>query len=48
MLRIGTSGWAYKHWIDRFYPDDLKPDDYLRYYAQEFTEKLMRSRMHAN
>jgi uncharacterized protein YecE (DUF72 family) len=36
MLRIGTSGWAYKHWLDRFYPDDLKPDDYLRYYAHEF------------
>jgi uncharacterized protein YecE (DUF72 family) len=36
ILRIGTSGWAYKHWIGRFYPIDLKPDDYLSFYAQEF------------
>jgi uncharacterized protein YecE (DUF72 family) len=36
MLRIGTSGWAYKHWIGKFYPRDLKPEDYLSFYAREF------------
>lgn len=35
-VRIGTSGWAYKHWLGKFYPDDMKADDYLSFYASEF------------
>lgn len=35
-LYIGTSGWSYKHWRERFYPKELKPVDYLGYYAKYF------------
>lgn len=36
MLRIGTSGWAYPHWIDRFYPRELPARDQLAFYARHF------------
>ena len=36
MLRIGTSGWAYPHWIARFYPHDLPAHEQLTYYARHF------------
>lgn len=36
-IHIGTSGWSYKHWKDTFYPKELKPTDYLSYYAQHFS-----------
>ncbi|MBT8492142.1 MAG: DUF72 domain-containing protein [Deltaproteobacteria bacterium] len=29
----GTSGFAYKEWRGSFYPDNAKPDDFLRHYA---------------
>ena len=35
-IRIGTSGWVYPHWKGRFYPDDLRADDRLAYYAGRF------------
>jgi len=35
-IRIGTSGWHYKHWIGRFYPEKLRPDKWLEHYAQHF------------
>ena len=37
MLRIGTSGWVYPHWIDRFYPRELPASDQLAYYARHFS-----------
>jgi uncharacterized protein YecE (DUF72 family) len=33
---IGTSGWNYKHWIGRFYPEETKQDAQLQYYQQFF------------
>ena len=36
MLRIGTSGWVYKHWRDRFYPRGVRASDLLSFYAHEF------------
>jgi uncharacterized protein YecE (DUF72 family) len=33
---IGTSGWAYKHWRERFYPAGLRQRDELRYLAEQF------------
>jgi uncharacterized protein YecE (DUF72 family) len=33
---IGTSGWIYPHWRDRFYPRHLKQADWLAYYAERF------------
>ncbi|MBW1979674.1 MAG: DUF72 domain-containing protein [Deltaproteobacteria bacterium] len=35
-IRIGTSGWFYRHWTGRFYPPDLKPSAWLSYYASQF------------
>jgi len=36
MLRIGTSGWSYKHWQGLFYPTDLSQEKWLDYYSQHF------------
>lgn len=35
-IRIGTSGWHYDHWKERFYPKEAKAADLLPYYAQHF------------
>lgn len=35
-IHIGTSGWNYHHWIDRFYPEDLPQADMLSFYAKYF------------
>lgn len=34
--RIGTSGWSYKHWEGKFYPEGLKATDWLGYYCRHF------------
>jgi len=36
VLRVGTSGWQYKHWRDRFYPRNLVATRWLEYYAKRF------------
>ena len=33
---IGTSGYAYKEWKGKFYPQDLPAAQMLQYYAQHF------------
>ncbi len=33
---IGTSGWQYKHWLDRFYPRKPRAHDELAFYAERF------------
>ena len=37
-IHIGLSGFSYKHWQGpgRFYPEGLKPKEFLRYYATRF------------
>jgi uncharacterized protein YecE (DUF72 family) len=35
-LRIGCSGWAYKHWVGPFYPPGLKDRERLEHYAGRF------------
>ncbi len=35
-LFIGTSGWNYYHWKGLFYPQTLKPRDYLAHYTRHF------------
>lgn len=30
---MGTSGWHYRHWQGRFYPEGLAPEAWLGYYA---------------
>src|ERR1041385_2514447 len=36
MIRIGTSGYHYKHWIGRYYPEKTKPAEMLDYYRRDF------------
>ena len=33
---IGTSGWHYDHWRDRFYPEKLPKAKWLEFYATHF------------
>lgn len=33
---IGTSGWQYYHWKNKFYPENLSSKDFLKFYAQHF------------
>lgn len=35
-LWIGTSGWQYAHWRERFYPRGLPTDRWLERYAESF------------
>lgn len=35
-MHVGTSGWSYDHWRDRFYPEGLASRDWLPYYAERF------------
>jgi uncharacterized protein YecE (DUF72 family) len=35
-IRIGTSGWHYKHWIGRYYPEDMKASGMLAHYLRDF------------
>ncbi len=35
-IRIGTSSFTATGWQGSFYPKDLRPADYLSYYAQHF------------
>ncbi len=33
---IGTSGWVYRHWKGRFYPENITTKKWLDYYAGRF------------
>lgn len=33
---IGTSGWQYKHWKERFYPKTVPQRAWLEFYAERF------------
>lgn len=35
-VHIGTSGYSYKHWAGRYYPEDLKPSQWLSHYLRDF------------
>ena len=35
-IRIGTSGWFYKHWQGIFYPEDISQKQWFTYYARSF------------
>lgn len=37
MLEIGTSGYSYKDWKGTFYPEDIKQNDMLSYYAEHYS-----------
>ncbi len=35
-IRIGTSGWHYKHWVGKFYPEKFAASKMLAYYCDRF------------
>ena len=35
-VRVGTSGWEYRHWVGSFYPRDLPRERRLEFYAARF------------
>ena len=35
-LFIGCSGWNYKDWRGKFYPEKLAQKNWLEYYSQKF------------
>jgi len=35
-LYIGTSGWNYKHWLGRFYPEKMRAAEMLEFYSRHF------------
>ncbi len=35
-FRVGCSGWQYRHWRGDFYPAELRPNEWLEYYAQRY------------
>lgn len=35
-LFVGTSGYAYKEWKGKFYPEKLPANQMLRYYGEHF------------
>src|SRR5215831_7390429 len=35
-IHIGTSGWNYRHWLGRFYPDRFPAKEMLEFYSQQF------------
>jgi len=35
-IYIGTSGWQYYHWRGKFYPENLKSQDFLKFYSKHF------------
>lgn len=35
-IRIGTSGWYYEHWYERFYPKNISKNKWFKYYTENF------------
>src|SRR4051794_38926895 len=35
-IRVGTSGWVYRHWRGVFYPPRLPVGDWFAFYARHF------------
>jgi uncharacterized protein YecE (DUF72 family) len=36
MILVGTSGFKYREWVPVFYPRNLEPHAWLRYYSRQF------------
>jgi len=36
-INVGTSGYGYKEWKGRFYPEKISPKDMLRFYSERLT-----------
>lgn len=36
MIYLGTSGWYYDHWMNKFYPSSLEKREWLGFYCEYF------------
>lgn len=36
IYHLGTSGWSYSEWKERFYPEEISQKEWLSFYAQHF------------
>lgn len=36
-VHVGTMGWSYSFWKGNFYPEDLPTNEFLSYYAKQFS-----------
>ena len=36
LLKIGTSGWNYNHWKEKFYPPNIAKSTWLEFYTDYF------------
>jgi uncharacterized protein YecE (DUF72 family) len=44
---VGVSGFSYPSWKGKFYPDDAKPEDFLRHYSQSLDSVEINSSFYA-
>lgn len=35
-IYVGTSGYGYKEWKGKFYPEKISPEEMLRFYSERF------------
>jgi hypothetical protein len=45
-IRIGTSGYHYKHWRGPFYPTEISPNEMLEFYSQQFDTVELNNRFY--
>src|SRR5687767_14774231 len=45
--RIGTMGFSYADWAGAFYPEGMKPAEYLAFYARHFDAVELDTTFHA-
>lgn len=36
LVHVGTSGWNYKHWKEKFYPKEIPQTKWFNYYITKF------------
>src|SRR3989475_12830771 len=45
---VGTSGFSYPSWKGKFYPTDLKSEDFLSYYSKQLNSVEINSSFYAS
>jgi len=46
-LYLGTSSWSSQDWVGAFYPSNLKPGEFIQYYARQFRAVEIDSTMYS-
>jgi uncharacterized protein YecE (DUF72 family) len=48
MMFVGTSGFSYTSWRGKFYPSDLKSEDFLSYYSKQLNSVEINNSFYAS